>query len=159
MSIKHCNWPSRMCFSSKSNHSIWDLNNITPENTAMPYIWAATPLRFSYHLFSNSAISLVPPLCPTPTVPIFSSICFTLLSRSIRTRVMVESTYSDHFYRLGALIIPVLMLSTYFLRDSTGLPWSCSIFFTVAMVVWISALMVAVSDRALDFILFVPSLS
>ena len=56
---------------------------------------------------------------------------------------MEESIYSDHFSSIGMLIIPIITISTYFLGK----------------VVSRSALMTAVFDRYLYFVLSIPSLS
>ena len=72
---------------------------------------------------------------------------------------MAKSIYSDHCSRLDILSIPVLIISSWLLKDYIGLLLSCLIFFAMAMVVWISALMTDVYNRALEFIFSMPSLS
>ena len=84
---------------------------------------------------------------------------FFLSSSSISTGVMAESIYSDHCSRLGMLIITVLMISTYLLKEPIVLLCSWFILFTMAIVIWSSALITDVSDRGLDFFLFIPSLA
>ena len=85
--------------------------------------------------------------------------CFIILYSSSSTGVISEYISSDHCYRICVLIIPVLMLSNYFLRGSIYLLWYWLLFFTIAIVVLISALMKAVYDRSLYFILSIPYLA
>ena len=82
-----------------------------------------------------------------------------LFYRSIRTRIIEESIFSHHCSRLGVLSITVLMISIYLLRECIDLLWYWLMFFTISMVVWRSALMKDVYDRALYFILSMPSLA
>ena len=108
-------------FSAKSTHYICDLNDSTSANKAMKLIYEVTSLRLSSNLFSKSAIPLVPELCSDTTVPVFNYKYLILLSKSIITRVMEDSVYNGYCYMIGVLRITVLIISTYFLRDSIGL--------------------------------------